>query len=127
MSAFCAKTLPALVGQVKVAPDPSQTIAENTMRWIWVDHEQSFCQLYPTGNVAVRCDCTGCAHNEDHVPERPGHKGDCDCLECVCPGRRLTGRYTVGVGYDNIEGDGAGDGGYGGDDNGDGGDDGGDM
>ena len=98
VSSYCTQVLPALAAQVRLAPDPSQTIAENTLRWIWADHEQAFCQLDSVGMVAVRCHCTGCGHVPGRAPEWIGHCSECVCLECVCPARRITGRYDPDAG-----------------------------
>lgn len=101
MSHFCRVTLPALAARAELMPDSTKTRADaDFTRWIWVDHEQAFCQLHKTGAVAIRCDCSGCSHDvsADRAPTRPGHCTACQCLDCVCEARVLTDRFDEAAG-----------------------------
>ena len=94
MGHFCSVILRDLSKKVLLNPDPTITTANNDLvRWIWVDHEQAYCQLYRNAVVAVKCDCNACAHDEDKEPATEGHDGECGCIDCVCPARKLTGKY----------------------------------
>jgi len=101
MSYFCGVILPELAARVGLMPDPTKTQADaDFTRWIWVDHEQAFCQLYKTGAVAVRCDCSACSNNvsADRAPMQPRHCVACKCLDCVCEARALTDKFDEEAG-----------------------------
>ena len=99
MGHFSSVILRRLADQVLLNPDPTIVTADNDLvRWIWVDHEQAFCQLYRNAVVAVKCDCNACSHDENKAPKLPGHDAECDCEACICPARKLTQRYGEGFG-----------------------------
>lgn len=90
---FCGSVLPTLAKRYKVLPDRTLTTADaDISRWIWVDHEQAFCQIYSSGNIAVKCDCSACSHNEERTPTTEGHCTKCACRECACQARVKTDR-----------------------------------
>ncbi len=103
MGHFCSVILSDLSKKVLLNPDPTITTADNDLtRWIWVDHEQAYCQLYRNAVVAVKCDCNACAHDEDKEPATEGHDAECECIDCVCPARKLTLKYDPDFdGYPN--------------------------
>lgn len=101
MGYYCGVVLPELAARVELMPDPTKTQADaDFTRWIWVDHEQAFCQLYNTGAVAVRCDCSACSHDVsvNRAPTRSGHCIACECLDCVCKARVLIDKFDETAG-----------------------------
>ena len=79
-------------------PDPEQTMAEDTARWLWVEHREAFCQATREGEIAVVCECTACQDDMNHIPVCSQHCSCCQCKDCVCAARRKTRRFDPDAG-----------------------------
>jgi hypothetical protein len=72
-----------------------ETFALNKANWIYNKISNYYGQFDQEGNVVIECECGACnGFNKLGKKQKENvHCIDCECYDCVCEARQLTGKY----------------------------------